>query len=94
MASKINERLEAVFRIPIAIISGVIIGLWKMLIEFVVIAHWFVVVISGKRNTNLAGFANRWITEYYVFVRYLTFATNERPFPFTPLHKYIAPVKK
>ncbi|MBI2085599.1 MAG: DUF4389 domain-containing protein [Candidatus Aenigmarchaeota archaeon] len=91
---RINERWEAVMRIPVALISGIILGLWKMVVEFVLIIHWFVVIITGKRNADLASFANAWITEYYKFVRYINFTTNERPFPFTPMHKPVEPVKK
>ncbi len=91
---KVNERWEAVVRIPVALISGLILGLWKIVVEFVLVVHWFVVVITGKRNVDLAEFANAWITEYYKFVRYINFTTNERPFPFTPRHKNMETFKK
>ncbi|MBI4177067.1 MAG: DUF4389 domain-containing protein [Candidatus Aenigmarchaeota archaeon] len=87
-----NERREAVLRIPIGFVSGIILGFWKMLVEVVLIIHWFLAIITGKRNLNLANFANAWITEYYGFTRYMNFTTNERPFPFTPLHKPVRPV--
>lgn len=94
IGKKINDRWEAVMRIPVAIVSGIILGLWKMLAGFVLIIHWFVVIITGRRNFDLANFANAWITEYYRYVRYMYFTTDERPFPFTPRHRDRDPVKK
>ena len=91
---KVSERREAIIRLPVALVSGIALGLWKILVELVLLAHWFLVVITGRRNLDLANFSNSWITEYYRFVRYMYFTTNERPFPFTPRRKVIEPVKK
>ena len=86
------ERTEALMRIVIGIISGLIIGLWKALIQIIAIIHWILVLFSGKRNKDLAGFCNTWNTQVYRYIRYMTFATNERPFPFTSLGKNKDPV--
>ena len=94
LQKRTSERWEAIVRLPVALVSGIIIGLWKMLVEIVLIVHWFLVVITGRRNLDLANFSNSWITEYYRFVRYMYFTTNERPFPFTSRHKDVEPVKK
>lgn len=89
-----SERWEAILRIPIGFVSGVILGFWKMAVEVALVLHWLLVIITGRRNLNIANFANAWITEYYGFTRYMNFTTNERPFPFTPLRKPVQPVKK
>lgn len=91
---KTSERWEALMRIPVAIVSGIIIGLWRMLAQFVALINWFVTIITGRRNADLASFANNYISEYYRFIRYMYFATNERPFPFTSRRKPIERVKK
>ncbi len=80
-----TERREAFLRIIIGIISGIILGLWRGIIQIVSIIHWIYVVFYDKRNRGLAEFCNLWNTQLYRFVRYMTFTTNERPFPFTPL---------
>ncbi len=94
LRKKVNERREAVMRIPVVIVSGIIISLWKILAQSALVINWFAVMITGRRNFELANFANIWVTEHYRFVRYMYFTTNERPFPFTPRRKVIEPVKK
>ncbi len=83
----VSERKEAWFRIIVAIVSGIILAVWRMLIGVLTIVHWFVVVFSGKRNKDIAQFCEYWNTEIYRFIRYLTFMTNERPFPFTEMKR-------
>lgn len=84
---KKDERLEALMRIVVGIVSGIILGLWKVLIQFLGIVHWIIVIITGKRNRDIAQFSEIWNTQIYVFLRYMTFVTNERPFPFENLEK-------
>lgn len=82
-----KERREAWFRIIVLIVSGVVLGLWEGLIQIIFIIHWFVVIFSGKRNKELALFCEYFNTETYKFIRYLTFVSNKRPFPFTKLER-------
>jgi len=87
MVKKRGERKEAWFRIIVAIVTGIILGLWKGLIQILVVVHWLIVVFSGKRNKDLAEFSEYFNTELYKFIRYITFVSNKRPFPFTALEK-------
>jgi len=87
MAKKLSERKEAWFRIIVAIVSGIILGIWKLLIAVLGVANWLITVISGKRNRELADFSEYWNTETYKFLRYLTFVSNTRPFPFTSMER-------
>ena len=85
--AKLSERKEAWFRIIVIIVSGIIIGVWKFLIVILGIVNWLIVVFSGKRNKELADFSEYWNTEFYKFIRYLTFVSNKRPFPFTTMER-------
>jgi len=87
MVKKKSERKEAWMRIVVAIITGIILSIWRSLICVLTIIHWIVVVFSGKRSKDLANFCEYWNTETYRFIRYLTFETNVRPFPFTSLQR-------
>ena len=87
-----SERKEALMRILVGIISGIIIGIWKIAVDLVSIFHWFYVIFTGKRNKGIAEFCNLWATQVYRFVRYMTFATNSRPFPFSDLGNVLHPV--
>ena len=81
--AKLSERKEGQFRIIVAIVSGIILGVWKALIVILAIINWFIVIFSGKRNKELADFCEYWNTETYKYIRYLTFVSNKRPFPFS-----------
>lgn len=87
MAKKINEKKEAWFRIIVAIITGIILGVWKGIIAIFVIVNWFIVIFKGKRNKELAEFCEYWNTETYKFIRYLSFVSNKRPFPFSKMER-------
>jgi hypothetical protein len=87
MAKKKVERMEALMRILVLIVSGIILGLWRGLVQILGVIHWFIVIITGTRNKDIAKFSEIWNTQMYIFLRYLTFVTNERPFPFESLTK-------
>lgn len=88
-----SERTEALMRIVIGIVSGIILGIWKLLVEVLAVFHWFYVIFTGKRSRSLAEFSNIWTTQAYAFIRYMTFTTNSRPFPFSDLGKVLHPVE-
>ena len=82
-----TERKEAWFRIVVLIISGVVLKIWAGLVGIIAVLHWLIVVFSGKRNKDLAMFSEYFNTATYMFMRYLTFVSNQRPFPFTKLER-------
>jgi len=87
------ERTEAFFRIIVCIITGIILGIWKGLIQILAVIHWFYVIFTGKRSKSLAEFCEIWNTQFYIFLRYMTFVSNERPFPFKDLWKNLSKFK-
>ena len=91
--SNMGERGEALLRIVVGIISGLIIGLWKVIVQFVVIIHWLYALVTGTRHQGMADFCNRWVTYVYRYLRYMTFATNKRPFPFNDFGQDIEKVE-
>ena len=87
-----SERTEALMRILVVIVSGLIIGIWKLLVDIASIFHWLYVIFMGKRIRGLAEFSNLWATQAYRLMRYMTFTTNSRPFPFSSLGSALHPV--
>ena len=85
MAKKEVERKEVWVRIVVAIVSGIVLEVWGVLICVLAIINWFVTLFSGKRDGGLADFCEYWNSETYRYFRYLTSATNERPFPFSEM---------
>jgi len=84
---RVSERKEAWLRILIAIITGIILYFWRILISVLAIINWFIVMFTGKRNKDMAEFSEYWNTETYKYIRYLTFMSNKRPFPFSDMEK-------
>jgi hypothetical protein len=88
------ERKEAWMRILVLIVSGVILSLWSALIKILSVINWFIVMFTKKRNKDIAEFSEIWNTQFYIFSRYITFVTNERPFPFNSISKNISQFKR
>ena len=87
MAKRTSERSEIFMRLLVFIITGLILSVWKSLIYILAIINWFIVLFTAKRNKEIAEFSEYWNSEVYIFIRYLTFVTNKRPFPFDKLTK-------
>jgi hypothetical protein len=82
-----GERREAWMRIPIGIVSGVIIYVWAYLIGVFFIINLIYKIVTGKRIDEFSKMSETWNTQNYYFTRYMTFCSNERPFPFEELKK-------
>lgn len=82
-----TERNEAFFRIIVLIVSGIILGIWKGLVQILSLVNWIITIIKNRRNKEIAEFCEYWNTEMYKFLRYMSFVSNKRPFPFTHLER-------
>ncbi len=89
-----GERSEIFMRIIVAIVSGIILTVWKLFIQIIGIVNWIITLITGKRNKEIAEMSEIWNTQIYIFLRYMTLVTNERPFPFGSLTKNFSKFKK
>jgi len=89
-----GERLEVLMRIVVAIITGIIMAIWKIVIDIFFMVNFIWTLIVGKRLKELADLCEVWNTQWYVFKRYMLFVTNKRPFPFNPISKSISKFKK
>jgi len=84
---EINERTEALMRIAVLIVVGILLMIWRYLIYVLVVINWIATLFSGQRLKELAEFSEYWNTEVYKFFRYMTFVSNQRPFPFSSLER-------
>jgi len=89
-----GERLEVFMRIIVAIVSGIILSVWKVFIQVIGLVNWIITLITGKRNKEIANMSEIWNTQVYIFLRYMTLMTNDRPFPFNSLTKSFSKFKK
>lgn len=89
-----SERKEAWMKVVVGIVSGIVLGVWRYFIIVITIIHWFFAVFTGKRKKEFAELCEIWNTQVYIFLRYMTFVTNERPFPFRNLEKNFSKFSK
>jgi len=93
VAKKEIERVEALMRIVVVVVSGIILGLWKAVIQLFMVINFIITLFTGKRHKDLALLCEMWNTQVYVFLRYITFMSNQRPFPFVKLSKNMSTFK-
>jgi len=86
-AKRKGERIEILWRILVGVVTLIVLELWTYLIIVLAIVHAISVLFTGIRTKDLADFCEYWSSETYRYARYMTFSTNERPFPFNPLKK-------
>jgi hypothetical protein len=84
-----KSRGEGWMRIPVGIVSGIIIYVWAYLIGLFFIINFLYKVISGKVLKDLVEMSNIWSIQNYNFIQYMIFNTEDKPFPFTELKKEI-----
>lgn len=93
-SKKKGERIEAIIRIAIFLISGFILLTWRTFIYLLVVFNLFHTLILGKRLKMLAEMGEIWNTQMYIFQRYIIFESNRRPFPFRKLERKISKFEK
>lgn len=84
---KFSQKKETLMRIPVLIVSGIILGIWRWLIVAFGIVNFFYSLVQNKRHKEIAELSEIWNTQWYKFQKYMIFMSNTRPFPFTSLAK-------
>ena len=82
-----SERTEALMRIFVGIVTGIILYFWGYLVVILLVINFVYTIFAGKRLKELAEMCEIWNTQAYVLKRYLIFESNKRPFPFTKLER-------
>lgn len=84
-----KEREEALMRIVVGFISGIVLYLWGYAVAVLAVVNLVYTLVVGKRIKEIAEFTEIWSTQLYYFVRYMGFVSNKRPFPFVDLKENI-----
>ena len=80
----IYTRNQVGIRILATLFFGILIwGILEIIIGLEVIFQIIYALIAKKPNIWMIGFANRTITYFYKVMRYLVFAQDQMPFPFS-----------
>jgi hypothetical protein len=84
-----DERKEGLLRILIAFVSGLIFYFWGWLILILTIINLVYVLISKTKIKEFNAFCDEFSKELNVFVKYITFISDDRPFPFKTIFKKV-----
>lgn len=69
-------------RLLFIIVFGFIYALSRIVVFAIVVLQFFWLLFTGETNPRLTATGQSFATYTYQLVRYLTFNTEERPFPF------------
>lgn len=69
-------------RLFFMIVVGFLYGVSRVVVGAVVVVQFFWVLFTGGVNQSLETFGQSLATYTYQIIRYLTFVSDERPFPF------------
>lgn len=86
MQERINENLKKIEtwkRIIFMLIYAVIDSMVKLLLWLVVLLQVGSVLLTGTTNPNILGFGRSLSTYHYHILLFLTFNTDQLPFPFS-----------
>jgi len=89
-----GEQKEALMRIIVLIVSGIVLEVWRYFVNILSIINFFYTLFAKQRMKELAEMSEIWNTQYYVFQKYMIFESNFRPFPFNRLQKSISKFEK
>lgn len=83
------ERKEVWMRIPIFIVSGIILHVWGFFIFIFALVQLIITLIEDKKNKEFLRMCDVYLVQLYTFVKYVTFLSDKRPFPFGNLEKEV-----
>lgn len=83
------ERKETWMRIPVAIVSGFILDVWGFFICIFALVQLILILVKEKKEKELLKMCHVYNVQLYIFMRYITFLSDKRPFPFADLEKEI-----
>ena len=86
MSNKVKENLKentSWMRILYTIIFVIIFNIVEMVVAAVVVFQLLVLLFTGEENQRLVRFGSLLSQYAYRVLQYMTFNTDEKPFPFT-----------
>lgn len=80
------SKKEVWMRIPIGIVSGVILKVWSCFV-FVFALVQFILLLLDKKEKEFSNMFSLFAEQVYCFFKYITFISEEKPFPFSELKR-------
>jgi len=83
------KKRETWMRIPIFFVSGFILDIWGFFILIFALVQFILLLAEKKTNNELSRMCSVYLIQLYTFMKYITFLSDKRPFPFGNLEKEI-----
>ena len=74
-------------RIPVFIASGLILYVWTFFICIFALVQLILTLLGNKREKEFLSISSMFCNQIYVFFKYITFLSEEKPFPWEPIKK-------
>jgi hypothetical protein len=81
------NKKELWMRIPVFILSGVILYVWGFFVLIFSLAQLVLLLVKGKKEKEFTHISSMFSNQIYIFFKYITFLSDERPFPFRKIKK-------
>jgi hypothetical protein len=81
------NKKELWMRIPVFILSGIILHVWGFFVLIFSLAQLVLLLIDGKKEKEFTHISSMFSNQIYTFFKYITFLSDERPFPFSKMKK-------
>jgi len=77
-----KDKKDIWMRIPIFIVSGAILHVWAFFILIFSLVQLVLLLLGNKKEKELSKMSSMFCDQAYCFFRYITFMSEEKPFPF------------
>jgi hypothetical protein len=74
-------------RIPVFIVSATILKVWGFFILMFALVQFILIILKKKKEKEFLSMSTMFSEQVYCFMRYITFISEEKPFPFSKIKK-------
>ncbi len=82
-----KDKRDVWMRIPVFIISGAILHVWGCFIFIFALVQLILILLKEKKEREFVNMFVMFSEQLYCFMKYITFLSEEKPFPFAKLKK-------
>jgi len=74
-------------RIPVFILSGMILHVWGFFILIFSLVQLVLLLVGDKKEEEFTSISRKFSNQIYFFFKYITFLSEKKPFPFEKIKK-------
>jgi len=82
-----SNKKEIWMRIPVFIVSATILKVWGFFILILALVQFVLILSGNKKEKEFLSMSTMFSEQFYCFIKYITFISEEKPFPFSKIKK-------